>query len=115
VKPPWPASANLTAGESADVESRVRPYTVLDYLYRLRIKANYEDATVFVEGPEDDSSSIRVAQDLELVTAATLLAHELRIGRDAVLAIVDGWLETSGVLGNTVALAARRELLFARL
>ncbi len=90
---------------------------LLDYLYRLRIKANYEDATVFIEGPEDEMSSVRVAQDLELVTAATLLAHELRIGRlvgrDTVLPIVDGWLKTSGVLGNTVALAARRELLDA--
>lgn len=47
-KKPLSARANLTAGESAAVKSRVRPYTLLDYLYRLRIKTNYEDATVFV-------------------------------------------------------------------
>jgi hypothetical protein len=93
----------------------MRAFTLLDYLYRLRVKANYEDATVFIDGPENDRVSAQVARDLELLAGATLLVHELRvgqqIGREQMLALVDGWLTGPGRRGGTVALAARRELL----
>ncbi len=113
-QPAWPATARLAAEESQAVRDKVRPYTTLDYLYRLRVKANYEDATVFTEGPEDEDSSDTVARDLELVASATLLAHELRVGQliggDTMMNMVDAWLASNAQQHN-VALAARRNLL----
>lgn len=93
----------------------MRPYLLLDYLYRLRVKANYEEAMVFIEGPEDERISEQVARDLELLTAATLLVHEIRVGqlvgRTTLLRLVDGWLTGPGRRGEAVALAGRRYLL----
>jgi len=58
----------------------VRSYTILDYLYRLRIKANYQDAGMFIDGPEDESASRRVHRDLVTIASCTLLVHECHIG-----------------------------------
>jgi hypothetical protein len=110
-----PSTAKLTPAESGGVRTGVRPYTLLDYLYRLRVKANYEDATVCIDGPEDDFISAHVAQGVELLAPATLLAHELRvgqqIGRAKMLELVDAGLTGPGRRGDAVALAARREVL----
>ncbi|MER5907021.1 hypothetical protein ABT150_44385 [Streptomyces mirabilis] len=50
---PEPKSARLTAAEKDAVAGAVRPVTMAmaDYLYLLRIKANYEDITMFSSGP----------------------------------------------------------------
>jgi hypothetical protein len=71
--------ANLTRPERNTVHAHVRTYTILDYLYRLRIKANYEDVAVFTEGPTDDYSSRTVHLDLVHIVAAGLAVHELHI------------------------------------
>ena len=114
-EPQWPGQAKLTREESGSVQDGVRPYTILDYLFRLRVKANYEDATVFTEGPEDERATTRVAYDLELIASATCLAHELRIGRlvgrARLLDIVDAWLDVNGAAAKDLTVAARRELL----
>ena len=95
----------------------MRPYTLLDYLFRLRIKANYEDARMFTEGPEYGHQSAAVARDLVVVTSATLLAHELRIGRligpDVLLSAATAWLERNAPPGAPLGLARRRQLLEA--
>ena len=36
------------------MRSQVRAFTMLDYLYRLRVKANYIDDELFSQGPEKD-------------------------------------------------------------
>ena len=114
-EPRWPGHANLTTEERKSAEHDVRPYTILDYLYRLRVKANYEDATVFTEGPGDERATSQVAYDLELIAAATCLAHEMRIGRlmgrEKLMALVDSWLEVNGAADRDIAVAARRDLL----
>jgi len=50
-KPTFPDRANLDAAETLAVRNRARPAAFLDYLYRLRILSNYEDARIFTEDP----------------------------------------------------------------
>jgi hypothetical protein len=87
----------LTTAEHQAVEARVRTYGVLDYLYRLRIKAQYEDSTLFVEGPEVPMDSVLAFRHLCQIVRSTLLLHELFIervvGRQVFEAVVDEWLQ----------------------
>jgi hypothetical protein len=103
----------LTPAERSTVEGGVRPFGFLDYMYRLRIKAQYEDATMFTEGPESESDSVLVYRDLRRLTGTTLLLHELHvretIGRSMFEPLVDEWLTTSGSPVNP--LADRRSML----
>ncbi len=104
----------LKAGEKQTVRSKVRAYTVLDYLYRLRIKANYEDANMFVDGPTAEDQSLYLYTDLVDLTSATLLVHELQVGacvgRAALISWVDDWLKKHSA-GQGVGLGGRRNLL----
>jgi hypothetical protein len=94
---PTYTTAQLSRAEKDDCEKAVRPHGLLDYLFRLRIKANYEDAEMFTEGPEDGSSSIIAATNMVRIATATMIAHETRIaqllGRDAVLDLARAWIE----------------------
>lgn len=109
--------SNLTAAERATVNNRVRPHSLIDYAYRLRIKTNYEDAEMFTEGPTDATSSGRVNRDIVRLAAASLLMAELHIGRlvgaPAFDAIADGWLQTHATLPQELkgGLWIRRHLL----
>jgi hypothetical protein len=69
----------LTPEEKNAVDGSLRPYSVMDYLYRLRIKANYEDADMFVDGPTVDTDSLRVYTCLCNLASATLFLSELSI------------------------------------
>lgn len=80
-EPEWPERKNLTAQETATVSSSIRMITVLDYLYRLRIKANYEDAAMYDRGPLTDSDAQQFMRLLNDVTAASMLVHEMRVSR----------------------------------
>ena len=86
----------LTAAEHRAAESRVRGYGILDYLYRLRIKAQYEDSTLFIEGPEVPMDSVLAFQHLSQIVRSTMLLHEIFIerivGRQAFEPVVDEWL-----------------------
>ncbi|MFG2213149.1 hypothetical protein [Streptomyces sp. NPDC048638] len=110
---PEPRSANLTAGERAVAESGMRPVTLADYLYRLRVKANYDDITVFADGPTSDREAAVLASDLVDLSSATLLVHEVRIAarigaKRLVRAMDDALLRTSAY--NAGQLAQRRDL-----
>jgi hypothetical protein len=54
----WNSTPQLTASEKAALDSKLRPITVLDHLFRLRIRANYEDALMFSQGPETEEAAI---------------------------------------------------------
>lgn len=112
--PSWP-KPNLTADERKTTESRIRPFSLIDYLYRLRIKTNYVDASMFTEGPEDDQVSRTVHQDLQLICASNLMLHELHIGRllsrGRILSWIDPWLGSNMPSGKTLGLARRRDIL----
>ncbi len=118
-EPGWPAHAKLTPTETADVRSHVRPHTIFDYLFRLRIKANYEDARMFTHGPEGPEDSSRVANDLLDLSAATMLVHEVRIakliGPNLLLREAQDWLLHNNPPGPAAGLAARFEVLRAAL
>ena len=105
----------LTPIEKASVRSSVRPFTIIDYLYRLRIKANYVDDDLFSQGPEDDSDAVSFAGTMQEIVAATLLVHELRLGKllgpKWVLDMVDSWLAANSATLAAHGLAARRTIL----
>jgi hypothetical protein len=105
----------LTSTEKASVRSRVRAFTMLDYLYRLRVKANYIDDELFSQGPENDSEAAAFATRMQDIVAATLLVHELRLGKLLgprwVLTQADLWLDRNAAISAAHGLAARRKLL----
>ena len=81
----------LTAVESQACEAKVRTYTILDYFYRLRVGANYDDAGVFVDGPENDVDSYLLHKRVNFLASGLALLSELRI-RDLVSPrVFDGW------------------------
>ncbi len=114
-EPTWPRP-QLSLEEKRVVNASVRSFTVLDYLYRLRIKTNYEDAGMFIDGPEDQLASSRVHRSLVALAGCTLLLHELHIaalvGRARILNWADDWLGPNAH-GQTLGLVLRRDLLAA--
>jgi hypothetical protein len=78
-KTPSIARPLLTSAEKQTVDRNVGTYSILHYLYRLRIRSNYEDAALFTEGPSDESSSALLHGRLRYLVSATMLVHELRI------------------------------------
>lgn len=73
------ARPQLTTAEKTACDSGVRTYTFLDYLWRLRIGANYDDAGVFIDGPDNDADSLLLNQRVVFLAAAMALLAELRI------------------------------------
>ncbi|QNJ92286.1 hypothetical protein HZU40_29690 [Mycolicibacterium fluoranthenivorans] len=102
--PHFPSSANLTAAETAAIEQSVRPYTMLDYLFRLRIKANYEEAAMFTDGPSNEGASSVVALDMVRIASATMIAHEMRIarmiGKAALTTLATDWVSSNSAPAN---------------
>ena len=105
----------LTSEEKVSVRSQVRAFTMLDYLYRLRVKANYIDDELFSQGPEKDSDAEEFTTRMQHIVAATLLVHELRLGKLLgprwVLDQADMWLQRNAARSAAHGLAARRKLL----
>ena len=114
IEPRWPLP-QLKPGEREAVTERTRSHTVFDYLWRLRIRTNYGDPSMFTEGPVDEARSAEVYADLVHLAASAMLVHELHIqravGARTFLALVDGWLATNAPSGRALGLARRRALL----
>jgi hypothetical protein len=113
-EPSWATKKNLTAAEKAHVNNGARPVTVMDYLYRLRIKSNYEDAAMYAEGPDSDAAAEAFLSDLESITSSTLLVHELRLSRmlpsGALTAEIKDWLARNASGGGVSRLKIRQTL-----
>lgn len=105
----------LTEEEKEAAEGKVRAHSLMDYLYRLRIKTNYEEPRMFTQGPEDPDPSLFVYGAVLSLTSSTLLVHELRIrqlvGTKKLLGWVDDWLQKSGSAAEGLGLTRRRDLL----
>lgn len=101
----------LTADEKRRIDRNLPATTLMDYLWRLRRRSNYEDATMFTEGPEDSDESRDVHANLRLLTSSTLLVNELLVrrlvGADAFDRIVERWLQNSTASGASGGLAQR--------
>lgn len=113
-KPDFPV-ARLAPADKSTLDSKLREYSMLDYLYRLRIKANYEDAGMFTDGPDDDEVSKSVHADLVNIAAAAMLVHELHIRQLVGATVMKRWLE-EWVKANPIGLrpmglAARANLI----
>jgi len=117
-KEPASRLPRLEPGEKIAIDLKTRPTTLLDYLYRLRVRSNYEDADMFTEGPEDEIQSSIVNLHLCRITAATLLVNELLvsrlIGAATLRTIADEWVKSTGTATAKVGVA-RRLSIFARL
>ena len=113
-EPQW-TRPNLTRSEKQEVDRRLRDYSLIDYLFRMRIRSNYDDVSMFSDGPEDDTVSTRVHADLIHIAAASSLTHELHImklvGRETFLHWVDEWLTNNYPSPVLLGLRARRDLL----
>jgi hypothetical protein len=94
--PQLPTTCKLTPAEAATAEAKVRVFTMLDYLYRLRVKANYEEAGMFTEGPDSEYVSSVVALDMVRIASAIMVAHEVRIarllGKATVMDLANDWV-----------------------
>lgn len=78
-KPPADRLPRLSSDEKTAISSKLRSYTMMDYLYRLRIKTNYVDANMFTDGPEDETSSSQIRRQVCEIASATLFVTELQI------------------------------------
>lgn len=112
-EPVW-TRPQLLVAEKRTIQKGVRSYTLLDYLYRLRIKTNYEDAGMFIDGPEDEHVSGEAHRNLVALAGCTLLVHELHIaaivGRARMLKWADDWLGPNAH-GQQLGLVLRRDLI----
>lgn len=110
----WDSKPQLSKTDRADIESKLRPITLLDHLFRLRIRANYEDALMFSEGPETQWAAQLWAANLVALTSASLLVHERRLthllGEAFMHGAEDEWLDRHGS-AVTGGLALRRQVL----
>jgi hypothetical protein len=104
--------ARLPTAQLAEIKAKARPANILDYLYRLRHRSNYEDARMFVDGPRELEQSVRLNVRLRELVSATMLAHELRIirsiGPAPFLKAAQAWsrrLGSQGPLGIQARLA----------
>ena len=67
---------NLSRARKDQIATRVAPTTIFDLYWRMRRKANYDDADAFVLGAVDALHARRFANALALVTDATVAALE---------------------------------------
>lgn len=107
----------LTPAQKTDVANRVRAFTVLDYLYRLRIRTNYEDADVFAVGPVSQQASEELQRHLRNLVSGLLLAHEIHIrqlvGRPVMERMLRRWLEGHIPSGRPLGVGRRVDAILA--
>jgi hypothetical protein len=105
----------FTAQQKRQVLAALRPTTVFDFLYRLRIRSNYEDADAFILGTMSQTDAREFNEALQAVTASTLFLIELhiarRLGAHGMESIIDEFMvgDEKGFSQNT--LGVRRPFL----
>jgi len=105
----------LSGDEKDEGERSLRDFTTMDYFYRLRIKANYQDGSMFIDGPRDDASSRLLRANLIRLAACSLLLNELHImaalGKERMVHLVDRWLNSAHPEGMNLGVMARADIL----
>lgn len=111
-RPPTFRRPQLSALEKTTCDRRVRTYSMLDYLYRLRIGANYDDAAIFTDGPDNDYESYLLHKRISFLAAGIALMAELRIralvGTGRFNRWADDFVKTNIPAGYTVGIKERR-------
>ena len=76
VRKPGKRNGVLRRPRQIEVAKSVAPTTVLDYLYRVRVKSNYEDPTMYHEGSDDADAFIELVRNTQTlaITLCALLA-----------------------------------------
>ena len=101
---------NLSESEKAQIEANFRPVTLMDYLYRLRLKANYNEVRMFLDGGTSDSLREYI-RNLRMLSAANLLVHEVQIGRRVGFELVanemDVWANRNSLVADENLIATR--------
>jgi len=107
----------LTPEEKDAAKASLRDYTFMDYVYRLRINANYEDGSMFIDGPRDRLSSERLRHNLIRLASSTLLLNEAHVlvalGKENMMQLVDRWLTSGQANTPNVGVALRADILRA--
>ena len=89
----------LTTTEKLLVHKNESPTTIVDYLYRLRIRTNYIDSSMFTDGPENEHAPLQVRDDLSIIAGGTLLLAELAVskivGHDVFLKWINDWVSAN--------------------
>jgi hypothetical protein len=105
---------NITQAGRDELDARLHPTTLFDFLYRLRLRSNYRDADTIVVGSGSEAENFNDC--LLTITDATLLMIECHVrqhlGRVAYRKIVDDFLRGHGS-PQTDPLSARAALLDA--
>lgn len=88
---------------------------LIQYLYRLRIRSNYEVATMFTDGPTVPPQSLAVRRDLEYLAQSSLFVAELeiarRLGAKHLAAAMVEWSQANSSGDVDGGLRARAELI----
>lgn len=71
IRKPGKKHGVLRKERHVEIALRLGPTTVFDYLYRLRLKSNYEDPTMYYEGSEDAEAVLELVRNTQ--TLATML------------------------------------------
>jgi hypothetical protein len=109
------ALPTLTPDEKTRVRTRQRCYTVMDLLWRLRIKTHYQDGLMMLEGPADDSVSAEFNRDMQHVAGSTMMLFEMhlcrQLGRDVLKEMAEEWLQRNQA-SVTAGLGERLPVIF---
>jgi hypothetical protein len=98
----------ILAPQREAVAARVPPTSVFHFLYRLRIRADYQDADAFISGMVTESEAETFCRNLAAVTYGSLGCLELLIakyvGKAAFASLVESFLESDhqGLTVNTI-------------
>jgi hypothetical protein len=106
----------LNDEESRRVAEGMPTTSLIDYMWRLRIRSNYEDDEMFTDGPFYPTDSLMVYKNVCEIVSATLLAYELYliqyVGKESMKLLVKQWLSKNTSKHPELGLNARSVILF---
>lgn len=88
------------------INERIHPTSVFDFLYRLRLRSNYEDADIFFLGERDNTSITNYFRAILGITNHTLFSVETlikrNIGKKNFYLIIDSFKSNSPVMKSGI-------------
>ncbi len=103
----------LSLEDKRRIDESTRVYTLIDYIYRLRIKTNYEDSNMFTDGPEDNIQSSQVRSAFYSIASGTLFLYENAIkaiiGNRLLMEWATSWAERNLPSGSNLGIVGRLE------
>jgi hypothetical protein len=75
------STVKFTEQQKMKTIARVRPTTLMSYLFRLKKKTNYEQSSILALGPQNEYQSEEIRDNLSFIIESTLLLTEFIISR----------------------------------